>query len=130
MDREDGIAPVIGTLQHRLQLDRAHALVQPGHLALELRFHARVRLRLQQVGKPPRIGGASNGVTQFLRIFTSCTTVRARSWLVQNPGSPCWDSSVLRRSRLLSRSKKTSEFVETRLQVGQAVGQVGHWIPK
>jgi len=26
----------------------------------------------------------------------------------------------------LSRSKKTSEFVETRLQVGQAVGQVRH----
>ena len=73
---------------------------------------------------------SSNGATQFFSSFTSCTTVRARSWLAQNPASPCWDSSVLRRSRLLSRSKETSEFVETRLQVGQAIGQVGHEKPK
>ena len=38
-----------------------------------------------------RVFRSSKGVTQFLRIFTSCTTVRARSWLVQNPGSPCCD---------------------------------------
>jgi hypothetical protein len=30
----------------------------------------------------------------------------------------------------LSRSKKTSEFVEAALQFGQAVGQLGHEKPK
>ena len=135
MDREERVAPVVGTLQHRLELEaRRMPSSSRADLALQLRFHRRVGLRAAAAPRVPRASDArvfssSNGVTQPLRILISCTTVRARSGLVQKPGSPCWASSVLRRSRLLARSKKVSEFEETRLQVGQAVGQVGHCDP-
>ena len=58
-----------------------------------------------------RLTSSSNGVTHDLSCLISWTTVRARSWFDQNPGSPCSASSSFSRAWRLGRSKKTPQFV-------------------
>jgi hypothetical protein len=56
----------------------------------------------------------------------SCTTPRARSLLAQNAASDCCDSSSLSRLRLAPRSKEVSQFDDAAVQLGEAVGEIGH----
>jgi hypothetical protein len=52
--------------------------------------------------------------------------VRAASGSDQKPASACRDSSAFSRSAFAVRSKKVSQLGDPVLQVGQALGQVGH----
>jgi hypothetical protein len=56
----------------------------------------------------------------------SWTVVRALSGLAQNAASACEVSSPRRRSALVVRSKKVSEFGDALLQFGQTLDEVGH----
>ncbi len=95
MDGEDGIAAVVGSLEHRLQLEGPSASSRAAaSSAVQLGRQRRIGFGVEQFGQPPT--ASSMRATQrrdrrdpALERLDSCTCSRARSLSDQKAGSVC-----------------------------------------